>query len=205
MASAAADVSSIADALGIDQFAVMGHSGGDPHALACGALLPERVLGVAGLASFGAEVLDWFGGMTPSGAESLRAAAEGRAAKERYEASDPGFDPEMFTPADHAALAGTWSWVLDVVGPAVEAGPGGLIDDDLAYVAPWGFDPARIIAPTLLVQGAQDRVVPSLHGEWIARRCPSADLRLYPDDGHISVLNSSAAALEWLREHAGRG
>ncbi len=66
MASAAACVSSIADALSIDQFAVMGHSGGGPHALACAALLPERVLGVvsvAGLAPFGAEGLDWFAGM----------------------------------------------------------------------------------------------------------------------------------------------
>ena len=31
----------VADALGIDRFAVMGHSGGGPHALACGALLPR--------------------------------------------------------------------------------------------------------------------------------------------------------------------
>jgi hypothetical protein len=46
----------------------------------------------------------------------------------------------MFTPEDHAALSGPWAWLLDVVGPAVEAGLGGLIDDDLAYVAPWGFE-----------------------------------------------------------------
>src|SRR3982074_3644650 len=46
VAAAAADVSAIADALGIDQFAVMGASGGGPHALACGALLPQRVVGV---------------------------------------------------------------------------------------------------------------------------------------------------------------
>jgi pimeloyl-ACP methyl ester carboxylesterase len=44
VASAAADVASIADALGIDQFAVMGDSGGGPHALACAAVLPGRVL-----------------------------------------------------------------------------------------------------------------------------------------------------------------
>ncbi|MFG2626946.1 alpha/beta fold hydrolase [Streptomyces sp. NPDC048473] len=35
IASAAGDVAAIADALGIDRFAVMGHSGGGPHALAC--------------------------------------------------------------------------------------------------------------------------------------------------------------------------
>jgi pimeloyl-ACP methyl ester carboxylesterase len=205
VASAAAYVSGIANALGIDRFAVVGHSGGGPHALACGALLPERVLGVvsvAGMAPFGAEGLDWFAGMAPSGAASLRAAAEGRAAKERYEASaDEDADPG-FVAADLAALDGEWSWFISVVRPAIEGGPGGLIDDDLAYVAPWGFGPARITAPTLLLHGGRDRVVPPSHGEWLARRCPSAELWLRPDDGHISVLGSGAAALAWLRERA---
>jgi pimeloyl-ACP methyl ester carboxylesterase len=203
IASAARNVASVADALGIEQFAVMGHSGGGSHALACGALLPGRCLGVvsiAGLAPFGADGLDWFGGMTPSGEASLRAAAAGRAVKEQYEASSPEFDPEMFTEADYAALSGAWSWLNSVVGPAMEAGPGGLIDDDLAYVAPWGFDPAQVIAPVLLLHGEQDRVVPCSHSGWLARHCPSAELRLYPNEGHISVLEASVAALEWLRE-----
>ena len=204
VASAAAHVLGIADALGIDRFALMGHSGGGPHALACGALLEERVLGVvvgSGLAPFGAEELDYFAGMTPSGAAELRAATEGRTALQDYLESAE-FDPEMFTPADHAALSGEWSWLNSVVGPAVEAGEDGLIDDDLAYVGPWGFDPARVISPTLFMHGGQDRVVPSSHGEWLARRCPSAELRLYPEDGHISVLISSRVALAWLRERA---
>ena len=82
VASAAPYVAAVADTLGIDRFAVMGHSGGGSHALACGALLPERVLGVvsvAGLAPFDAEGLDWFAGMAASGVASLRTAAEGRA------------------------------------------------------------------------------------------------------------------------------
>lgn len=93
MAAAAADVSSIADALGIGQFAVMGHSGGGAHALACGALLPDRVVGVvcvAGLAPFHAEGLDWFAGMAAAGAAELRAAARGRAALEAALASPGG-------------------------------------------------------------------------------------------------------------------
>jgi pimeloyl-ACP methyl ester carboxylesterase len=198
-------VSSVADALSIDRFAVVGHSGGGTHALACGALLSDRVLAVvsmAGLAPFGAEGLDWFDGMAESGVDSLRAAAAGRAAKESYEASGVEYDPE-FTPADRAALSGTWSWLNGVVGPAMAHGPGGLIDDDLAYVAPWGADPREVKAPTLLLHGGRDRVVPSSHSEWLARRCPSVELRLYPDDGHISVLNSSESALEWLRERSG--
>jgi pimeloyl-ACP methyl ester carboxylesterase len=111
----------------------------------------------------------------------------------------------MFTPADHAALSGAWSWLNSVVGPAVEAGPGGLIDDDLAYVGPWGFDPAQVMAPVLLVHGGRDRVVPSSHSEWLARCCPSAELWLCPEDGHISVLTCSVAAMERLREHAEGG
>ena len=203
--SAAGYVAAVADSLGIERFALMGHSGGGPHALACGARLPDRAVAVvsgAGLAPFDAEGLDWFAGMAPSGVASLSAAAEGRAAKERHEASDAEYDPE-FTPADLAALGGEWSWFGSVVGPAVAAGPGGLIDDDLAYVSPWGFDPAGVAVPVLLLHGGRDRIVPSSHGEWLAARCPSAELRLSPDDGHISILTSAPAALAWLRERAG--
>jgi pimeloyl-ACP methyl ester carboxylesterase len=208
VASAAADVAGIADALGIGQFAVMGHSGGSAYALACGALLPERVLGVvcvSGLAPFRADGLDWFAGMAASGAARLRAAVRGRAALEDYLASAE-FDPEEFTPADHAALAGAWSWLGEVAGQAQEGGlPGGMVDDELSYVAPWGFDPGHIRAPVLFLHGGQDRVVPSSHAEWLAHRTRSAELWLRPEDGHISVLNSGATALGWLREHANQG
>jgi pimeloyl-ACP methyl ester carboxylesterase len=50
VASAASDVARIADALGVERFATMGASGGGPHALACGALLGDRVTGVVCLA-----------------------------------------------------------------------------------------------------------------------------------------------------------
>ncbi|MEV5498836.1 alpha/beta fold hydrolase [Nonomuraea fuscirosea] len=39
----ASDVATIADRLGLDRFAVVGRSGGGPHALACAALLGDRV------------------------------------------------------------------------------------------------------------------------------------------------------------------
>jgi pimeloyl-ACP methyl ester carboxylesterase len=205
IASAATCTARVADELGIDRFAVMGHSGGGTHALACGALLAERVVGVvsmAGVAPFGAEGLDWFAGMAASSESSLRAAADGRAAKEKYEASGVDYDPE-FTPADQAALEGEWSWLGDVVRPAISAGPGGLIDDDLAYVTPWGFEPAQVTAPVLLLHGGRDRVIPSSHSEWLARNCRSAEFQLYPEDGHISVLNAATEAMAWLGEHAG--
>ena len=205
VASAAADVAAVADALGVDRFAVVGHSGGSPHALACAALLPDRVVAavaMAGLAPYGAEGLDWFAGMAPAGAASLRAAAQGRAAKEKYETSGTEGDPG-FTAADQSLLTGDWSWILDVVRPALAAGPAASIDDDLAFVAPWGFDPAQVTVPVLFTHGGEDRVVPSSHSEWLAGHCPSARLRLSDSDGHISILTSAEPALEWLREHVG--
>jgi pimeloyl-ACP methyl ester carboxylesterase len=207
VASAAGDACAVADALGIDRFALMGHSSGGSHALACAALLQERVLGVvvvAGMAPFDAEELEWFEGFGPAGVAQLRAAAAGRAALEKHLAQSDE-EPE-FTPEDEAALAGEWSWFIDVVRPALASGMGGFIDDDLASVGAWGFDPADVIAPALILHGGRDRVVPAAHGEWLARHCPSAELWLYPEDGHISVLNSgAAAAMSWLRERTEGG
>jgi pimeloyl-ACP methyl ester carboxylesterase len=92
-AGAAADeVANVADALGVGRFGVMGHSGGSVFALARGALLGERVLGVACvavLAPFHAEGPDWFAGMA-AGAARLRAATQGRAALEAFLASRRG-------------------------------------------------------------------------------------------------------------------
>jgi pimeloyl-ACP methyl ester carboxylesterase len=207
VASAAGDASAVADALGIDRFAVMGHSSGGSHALACAALLRERVMGVvvvAGMAPFGAEGLDWFEGFGPAGVAELRAAVAGRAALEKHLAESD--DEPEFTHEDEAALVGEWSWFIDVVRPALAGGMGGFIDDDLASVGAWGFDPADVAAPALFLHGGLDRVVPAAHGEWLARYCPSAELWLYPEDGHISVLNSgAAAAMGWLRERAEGG
>jgi len=101
--------------------------------------------------------------MATSGVASLRAAAEGREAKERHENSGVAYDPE-FIPADFAALSGDWKWLSEIVGPALANGPGPLIDDDLAYVRPWGFEPEQVAAPTLLLHGRRrDRVVPCSH------------------------------------------
>lgn len=203
--SAAAEAAAVADALGIERFAVMGHSGGGPHALACAALLAERITGVvaaASLAPYGAEGLDWFAGMAPSGVASLRAALSGREAKERYEASAPAGDPG-FVDADLVALRGDWSWFGRIVEAGLANGTDGLVDDDLAYVAPWGFDLRRTRAPTLLLHGASDRVVPASHGRWLTARITHAEHWFRPDEGHISILREAPAALEWLVERAG--
>jgi pimeloyl-ACP methyl ester carboxylesterase len=201
VASAAADVAQLADAFGVDRFAVMGASGGGPHALACGALLADRVTGVVslgGLAPFTQE-FDWFGGMASDGA--LRAAAAGPEARARFAESEE-FDENSFTSADWAALSGAWASLGADAERAALAGPEGLIDDDVAFVAPWGFEVGRIDAPVLLVQGGQDRVVPPAHAHWLLRQCRNPELWLRPHEGHVSILNSCPLAMDWLKAQA---
>ena len=72
------DVRAIADHIGLERFAVVGRSGGASHALACAALMPERVTRTAalvGLAPWGADGLDWFDGMAASNVLAYSTAA----------------------------------------------------------------------------------------------------------------------------------
>jgi pimeloyl-ACP methyl ester carboxylesterase len=201
IASAAGDVAAVADALGLGRFAVLGHSGGGPHALACGALLPGRVaavVSVSGAAPADAAGLDWFAGWSASGVAQQRAARAGRAALEAYLPAAE-FDQATFTPGDYAALEGGWSWFGDVVGQALEHGNEGMVEDLLAGAAGWGFSLAAITVPVLILHGTADRMVPAAHGEWLAAHCPGAELRLIAGAGHITVLDSAPAALDWVR------
>ncbi|MFL6128784.1 MAG: alpha/beta fold hydrolase [Mycobacteriales bacterium] len=205
VASAAADVAAIADALGIEEFATVGISSGGPHALACAALLPGRVTAavtVAGPAPIGADGLDWFAGMATAVEARMRAGRRGRVAIEAH-LSSQGFRTDGLTRSDLTALVGDWQWLSASSQEALSAGFPGVVDDVLCMVTPWGFRPATIDAPVLVVHGTKDRIVPSTHGEWLARHLGAAELWLRPGDGHIAVLNSCPAALGWLAGRKG--
>jgi pimeloyl-ACP methyl ester carboxylesterase len=206
VASAAADVAAIADALGIGRFAVLGHSGGGPHALACAALLPERVIAavsVSAPAPFDADGLDWFAGWSPGIAAENQAATGGRAALQAHWArAEPEDMGAFFTEADMAALGGNWSWLAGVADQAIQQGNEGYLEDTLASVRSWGFRPDNIRVPVLVMHGAKDKMVPCAHGEWLAARCPAAELRIVPDAGHITVLDKAPEALAWLADRA---
>jgi len=202
IATAAADARQIADQLGIGRFTVFGHSGGGPRALACGALIPDRVVAVVSVSSpapWPAPGLDYFAGMSDGGARELRAAARGRAELQEVLAENE-FDPQSFIPADYAALEGSWSWFNGIVEAATANGFDGMVADLVGAMAAWGFDPAAVSAPTLIMHGTADRMVPSSHSAWLAAHCPTAELRLSPGEGHISVLDSAPGALAWLRQ-----
>ena len=203
VASAAGDVDRIADELHIGRFAVMGASGGGPHALACAALFPNRVIGAVVLASPApfTQAFDWYAGMVAPG--GLEAAENGRDSRERYAATEI-FDENSFTATDWAALRGTWASLGRDAGQAGAAGPDGAIDDDVAFVNPWGFDVSIITIPVLLVQGGEDRVIPPSHAEFLHRAISTSELWMRSGDGHVSVLEACPDAMDWLVEVARR-
>jgi pimeloyl-ACP methyl ester carboxylesterase len=61
-----------------------------------------------------------------------------------------------------------------------------------------GFRPDVIRVPVLVMHGAKDKMVPCKHGEWLAARCPTAEPRIVPGSGNVTVLDSEPEALAWL-------
>ena len=72
----------------------------------------------------------------------------------------------------------------EAIPECVVNGPWGWVDDDLAFVEPWGFDIAEITIPAEVHYGKQDVLVPAAHGAWLATNVPSAKVVVNDDAGH---------------------
>jgi pimeloyl-ACP methyl ester carboxylesterase len=214
-----ADVTEIADMLRLDRFATWGISGGGPHALACAALFDDRLKAVASLASvapFGADGLDWFEGMGEDnhiefgkaldGEEALRSFCE-PLAKEMI-AAEPAALVQVLASllgsADRAVLTGAFAEHLhECHAHGLASGVDGWIDDDFAFVEPWGFQLGEISRPVLLLHGEDDRFVPVSHGHWLAARIPDAEVRIDPADGHLTLFERRMREVNaWLLSHS---
>ncbi|MCU1691928.1 MAG: alpha/beta hydrolase fold protein [Frankiales bacterium] len=198
------DVLTVVDALGADRFAVVGVSGGGPHALACGALAQDRcaaVATVAGVGPFGAEGLDFLADMGEGNEVEFAAALQGedplRALLEPWRLDMVGDGPQgtidamasVLSPPDRAVFTGELAEQLHAsVSLALRDGVDGWLDDDLAFTVDWGFALADVGVPVTLWQGEQDLMVPPAHTRWLADRLPGSEARLLPDDGHLTLL-----------------
>jgi pimeloyl-ACP methyl ester carboxylesterase len=214
VADAAADVKAIADGLGLDKFAVVGRSGGGPHALACAALLPGQVTraGVlVSLAPWEAEGLDWFAGMAESNIheyttaamapESLIAELAQTAAKIKADPTShvSTLGPEM-PESDRRVVADTGIRALLAknFAEALRQSAAGWVDDALAFCAPWGFNLSDIRMPVLLWHGENDVFSPAAHARWLAGRIPGAELWVRPNTAHFGALEVVPDMLSWL-------
>ncbi len=213
------DVEAVADALGLQRFASWGISGGGPHVLACAALLPERLVAAAcisGVAPYPANGLAWMEGMGTANVEEFGLAIAGDLAKllagmEAGMEATRGASLEelvrsmhsLLSTEDEAAMRGAvGAFLAESMRRGLASGPFGMLDDDLAFTSPWGFDPASIRVPTQVWQGGEDLMVPSGHGAWLAARIPGAEAHLDPALGHLTVVAQRITEVHrWLLKH----
>ena len=208
IADGAANALAIADALGLERFAVCGWSGGGPHALACAAILPERVtraLTLGAVAPADDPAFDFVAGMPEPSVVEFRAAMEGRQALARL--VEPHLEHELaldewldaLPSSDRAILRrpGMADFEAQNVREACRQGAAGWLDDDLAVVSPWGFALEAVAVPVRIWQGQDDVLVPAAHARYLADRIPGARLELVPGAGHW-LDDHHRAMLAWL-------
>jgi pimeloyl-ACP methyl ester carboxylesterase len=214
MADTAEDVRRLADALGWERFGVHGHSGGGPYALACAALLPERVTRCAvgaGLAPSHAEGVDFFGRLDLRRGKSFRLALEGEdklrpfiaEAAAGIMATIAAGGPEMLPEPDEPAPASPARAIDD---PAAMArlratfadSLDGWIDDQFAAIQPWGFEVAEIAVPVGIWHGSHDTRMPRAHSDWLTASIPTAE-RFDYEGWHVPDDDVFGEILTWLR------
>ncbi|HEY6537999.1 MAG TPA: alpha/beta fold hydrolase [Candidatus Dormibacteraeota bacterium] len=213
----AEDMRAIADHLGVDRLATWGYSGGGPHVLATAALLPDLVVAAAAIASpapYGADGLDFLAGMGEANVKEFDAVLAGEAAtrplheaaaaekRDTVDAVIEGMASLLSAPDLEVTRATLGEWMIAVFAEGLAQGADGWIDDDLAFVAPWGFALSDIRVPLQLWQGRHDLMVPLAHGEWLARQLPRAEWNYRPEGGHLSLLVEAVPEIHsWLLGH----
>jgi len=195
----AADVAAVAAHLGIDEFSVLGWSGGGPHALALAHVLRPRVRAVAVVGGLGP---------TASVSGALEALDPGRRFIAELAPKDPAAaaalveefatgwvaDPDTFTlggespPADVAVLAHPeWGENLRAqIREGLRAAAGVAWDAACVYGS-WGFDPAGLDVPAFVWHGDDDRVNVVEHGRWLAGTVPGAVYHEVAGAGHFVI------------------
>jgi len=211
-ASVVEDVEDVLDDLGIKEFITIGWSGGGPHALACGALLPNRCKGVsslAGVGPYGEDDLDFLEGMGPENVEEFGMALKGEVilrvwmeenaepyrtiAGEELAAALGGLVPEVDIRAlNEKGLAEIWA---SSMRRCFTNGLDGWIDDMMVFCNNWGFNPSEITVPVTIWQGELDLMVPFSHGKWLLKRIPGAIAKLEKGHGHLSLLADKRQAI----------
>ncbi|HEY7625700.1 MAG TPA: alpha/beta hydrolase [Ilumatobacteraceae bacterium] len=195
-------VASFADALGIDRFSVWGYSGGGPYAVACVAMLPQRIDSAAissGMGEVGvfAKPADFektdrqmlnMAVKHPGLARRIMAVSAW-IAQRRPQMAMKSFEKQM-TPADRAVVPtlGEPSEAMALFTRSFQNGPHGVVADYAALAKPWGCDVSAIVAPVKIWHGTDDKMVPLFHAEQLAARLPGATLETWPGEGHLGTI-----------------
>lgn len=177
----------LADHQCCDRIALIGHSMGALVALAAAGRQPERVARLALLGAAAALPVN----------DALLAAAASRPAEaiEMIAGWGLGRRAELTGGcAPGVALSGIVRAVLASAKP-------GVLHADLAACAAWGGGPkaaAAVTCPTLVLAGAEDRMVPTKRTSALASTFRHADLRVVPAAGHMMMLEAPATVADAL-------
>jgi pimeloyl-ACP methyl ester carboxylesterase len=204
IADVAQDVAVVVERYDVPWFVTAGWSGGGPHALATASLLRGRCRAaatLAGVGPYGVADLDFLAGMGPENHAEFGAALAGEAAlrawlNEHASALAHVTGPEiieafggLIPQVDKDTLAGG---IADAFAAtmrrALAGGFDGWVDDDFAFMKPWGFALEANDVPVTVWQGDLDLMVPAAHGAWLAAAIPGAVARAAPGHGHISLV-----------------
>jgi len=193
------DVLAVADDLGLERFAVLGHSGGGPHALACAAGASGRVTAVATVSSVAPPGAS-NAGLHPAfrvvnvlmSSRRLYAPMARSQLKQMRNSTDRWLKMwGRMQPADGELFDRQPQVRDDVVAEMEEGarqGVDGIVLEAALYHRDWGFDLAAISAPTWVWHGARDRQAAVAWAEYLAETIPGARLTLATDSGHFSTL-----------------
>ncbi|HET9256650.1 MAG TPA: alpha/beta fold hydrolase [Pseudonocardiaceae bacterium] len=215
---AAADVATIADKMGFDRFAVVGRSGGGPHALACAAVLSERVSSAAVLVSLApsdAVGLDWYHGMNRQNVQEYGTAdadVQALLSNLAYLTEQTQRDPRRFIDLIESELSESDKRVvgdvalrrllLDTYAEALRQGAAGWIDDVLAFRKPWEIALSNITSRVLLWHSEDDQFSPISHTRWLSGHIPQVqvEFRIQAGIGHFGALEVLPEILSWVAD-----
>jgi pimeloyl-ACP methyl ester carboxylesterase len=192
-----ADVEALADALGLEEFAALGGSAGAPHVLAVGARLASRVSRIGCFAPFAPlEALGWDEWSKYQDEETRAYLLTCLQGEEPAAAFLSGIDAEK-----RARVSPEDPWGA-IVLERTRNGVWGWVDDELAVINSWGFDPSEVSVPTAIWSNPRDTVTPLNHAEWLVGAIPAAVLVSSKNaPGHVKLYDLDAAWTEvysWL-------
>jgi pimeloyl-ACP methyl ester carboxylesterase len=198
IADTASDVREIAVALRITRLGIWGASAGGMPALACGVLAPDLVAAVALFAPGSRKSEPW------ADPESARAEFASDAESDIDRSVDSWI--ERLSPglpsADLEVLkTSAAEWFAEDAHDALRPGGDGCFDEEWAMRHDWGFLPEDATIPVLILQGKADPWVDPADSEELARRIPTAELRLTENDGHLSPIRRVPEVNAWLLSH----